>query len=108
MRKRWVVRKSDREILELLVKELGISPIVARLLTNRSILEPRDADIFLNCSLSSLHDPFTLKGMSKAVARIKRALSKGEKIMVYGDYDVDGITAVALLYSTSSTSQKCL
>lgn len=99
MRKRWLVRKSDKDILDLLVKELNISPIIAHLLANRSILQPAEADRFLNCRLSHLHDPFILKGAGKAVSRIRRALSKGEKILVYGDYDVDGITSVALLVS---------
>jgi single-stranded-DNA-specific exonuclease len=99
MRKRWVVKKSDKEITNILVKELGISPIVAQLLANRSILKVEEADKFLNCRLSNLHDPFMLKGMERAVARIRHALSKGEKILVYGDYDVDGITSVALLKS---------
>lgn len=102
MRKRWIVKKSDKEILELLVKELRVSPIVARLLVNRSILEPQEADRFLNCKLSSLYDPYMLKGMKRTVERIHRAISKGEKILVYGDYDVDGITSVALLSSVIS------
>lgn len=99
MRKRWILKKADEEVRRLLVRELGISPIIAQLLANRNIIDPGEVDRFLNCSLSNLHDPFMLRGMDKAVSRIKHALSKGEKIMVYGDYDVDGITSVALLKS---------
>lgn len=99
MRKRWFVKKADKEILDSLVKELNISPIIAQLLANRNILNPEEANRFLSCRLSNLHDPYVLKGMKRAVARIRRALSKGEKILVYGDYDVDGITSVSLLKS---------
>lgn len=99
MRKRWVLREADKDISSILAKALGISPIVAQLLANRNIIEPEEADKFLNCRLSNLHDPFGLKGMREAVTRIKAAISKGEKILVYGDYDVDGITSVALLGS---------
>lgn len=99
MRKRWLVKEADKERLNALVEGLNLSPIIARLLVNRSIIELDEADRFLNCKLSSLHDPYLLKGMDKAVTRIRRALSKGEKILVYGDYDVDGITSVALLKS---------
>ncbi|MFH1753061.1 MAG: single-stranded-DNA-specific exonuclease RecJ [Candidatus Omnitrophota bacterium] len=103
MRKRWIVRKADKDIPGLLTKKLGISNIVAQLLVNRSILNPNDAEKFLSCSLSNLRDPYLLKGMAHAVSRIKHALSKGEKILVYGDYDVDGITSVALLRSVLTT-----
>ncbi len=99
MRKRWLVKKSDKRVLELLVKELDISPIIAGLLANRNIIDPGIAQNFLNCKLSNLHDPAMLKGMEHAVSRIRRALSRGEKILVYGDYDVDGITSVALVVS---------
>jgi len=102
MRKRWLVKKADRGVLNLLVRELEISPIVAQLLVNRSIVDPGEAHKFLNCELSNLHDPYLFKGMKGAVSRIGRALSKGEKILVYGDYDVDGITSVALLSSVLS------
>lgn len=100
MRRRWLIKDSDALILSLLTKELNISPVIARLLANRNIKDPREAEKFLNAKLSDLHDPYMLKGMKESVARIRRALSKGEKIMVYGDYDVDGITSVTLLTST--------
>ena len=99
MRKRWIIKEPDKDIPELLAKMLRVSPIIGQLLANRSILEPDEAERFLNCRLSDLHDPHGLKGMKTAVARIRRAISKGERILVYGDYDVDGITSVALLKS---------
>ena len=97
MRKKWIVKELDLASQKKLVDELDIPPIVAQLLINRSITHPREAHRFLNGSLSSLHNPLLLKGMKRAVARIRRALSRGEKILVYGDYDVDGITSVALV-----------
>ena len=70
---------------------------MAQLLINRNITSPLEVDRFLKADLKFLYDPFLLKDMDKAVHRIKKAISKGEKIMIYGDYDVDGISAVALL-----------
>ena len=97
MRKRWIVKKTDNNISNLLAKELSISSVIASLLVNRNISKPEEAHRFLNCNITGLHDPYMLKDMEKAVFRIKRALSKKEKILIYGDYDVDGITSTALL-----------
>jgi len=80
-----------------LMKAISISPIIAQLLVNRNIKIVKDAEFFLNPSLLNLHDPFLMKSMAQAVARIKRAISGKEKILIYGDYDVDGISATALL-----------
>lgn len=77
--------------------ELNISKITAQLLSNRGIDNVKDAGEFLACSLSSCHDPFLLKDMDKAVTRIKKAVCDKERILVYGDYDVDGMTSVAML-----------
>lgn len=99
MRKIWRIKETKSAIQESLSSSLNISKITAQLLANRGINNPAEASEFLNCSISSCHDPFLLKDMDKAVARIKEAISKGEHILVYGDYDVDGMTGVALLYS---------
>src|SRR4030067_890293 len=79
-------------------KELGISPLAAQILLNRGICNPDDARRFLSPTLSDLPDPFTMKDMDKTVRRIAEALRKGDKITLFGDYDVDGTTATALLY----------
>ena len=71
--------------------------MTVRLLVNRGIVEPQAAGRFLSAALADLHDPFLLLGMEKAVARLAKATRSGERICVYGDYDVDGITSVALL-----------
>ncbi len=83
-----------------LSKELNISKITAQILLNRGISGASDAERFLNVKVTHMHDPFSFGGMEKAVMRIKEALKKKEKVMIFGDYDVDGITSVALLKQT--------
>jgi single-stranded-DNA-specific exonuclease len=73
--------------------------VAAHLLAQRGILRPDEASAYFRPNLGQLHDPFLMQDMDKAVERIERALGEGERIMVYGDYDVDGTTAVALMYS---------
>jgi len=84
---------------ERLAETAGISSLTARLLVNRGIGSAPEAVRFLSPDLTHLHDPFLLPGMAEAVSRIKRAIAGGEKICVYGDFDVDGITSSVLLYS---------
>ena len=81
-----------------LAKSLGISPVLGRLLLERGITTAEEARAFFRPQLSELLDPFLFKDMDKAVARLNAALGRKERILVYGDYDVDGCTAVALVY----------
>lgn len=81
-----------------LADDLGISPILAQLLVQRGITTFDDAKNFFRPQLSHLHNPFLMKDMDKAVERLNKALQQKEKILVYGDYDVDGTTAVALVF----------
>lgn len=98
--KKWILREPDDvEKVDRLSAELGIDSVLATLLVHRGIETFDEAREFFRPSLSSIHDPFLMKDMDKAVARLDEALSKGQKILVYGDYDVDGTTAVALVYS---------
>lgn len=83
----------------LLSIDLGVPPLVARLLVQRGIHTFEDARRFFRPALTDLHNPFLMCDMQKAVDRIERAIAAGEKILVYGDYDVDGTTAVALVWS---------
>ena len=83
---------------ELLSKEIGISPVLCRLLRKRGVHTAAEAKKFFRPSLLDLHDPFLMDGMEAAVRRINKALGSKERILVYGDYDVDGTTAVALVY----------
>ena len=99
MNKRWEVKKSDNVIVQKLAKDLGVNEIAAHLLVLRGIKTFDEAKLFFRPELSHLHDPFLMKDMRKAVSRIQIAIEKGEKILVYGDYDVDGTTSVAMMYS---------
>jgi single-stranded-DNA-specific exonuclease len=100
MQKRWVEQVSeDEEAIAELEQSLGIHPILARLLVNRGIRSFEAARGFFKPDMSHLHDPFLMKDMETAVSRIGRAITAGEKVMIYGDYDVDGTTSVALAYS---------
>lgn len=99
MTKRWNIREQpEARDVEHLARQVGLSGVAACLLLQRGVSTPEEAEAFLHPKLSGLHDPFLMRDMSKAVNRIRKAISGGEKILVYGDYDVDGATAVALVY----------
>jgi single-stranded-DNA-specific exonuclease len=100
MEKRWVVKeKGDTAVVKQLAGALGVSESLANLMVQRSITSADEANAFFNPSLDYLHDPFLMKDMNIAVDRLSTAVKKNERILVYGDYDVDGTTAVALMYS---------
>jgi len=95
----WVVApRPDATVVETLVRRLRISPVLARVLVQRGLADPDAARAFLYTSLNHLHAPETLPGMADAANRIHRAVLERERILIYGDYDVDGITAAALLW----------
>ena len=98
--KRWLIRNDyDVEVVENLAKELNVDKITATLLVERGVKTFEEARRFFRPTLEQLHDPFLMKDMERGIARIEQALCAKERIMVYGDYDVDGTSAVALLYS---------
>ncbi len=98
--KKWIVREpGNPALVRQLASELGIDQTLANLLVQRSIKSQSEARSFLRPQLDQLHDPFLMKDMDKAVERLLWALNKREKILIYGDYDVDGTTAVSLVYS---------
>lgn len=100
MHKRWVVKpEGDADGISKMSEMLGIDRYLSGLLVQRGISNFEDAKAFFRPNLDQLHDPFLMKDMDLAITRIDEALSKGEKILVYGDYDVDGTSAVALVYS---------
>lgn len=100
MEKRWVENKlSDEKVVSLLADQLNINSIIATLLVNRGITCFEQAEQFFRPKLEHLHDPFLMKDMDVAISRIEKAIANGEKILIYGDYDVDGTTSVALVYS---------
>jgi len=97
---RWIIAKdADKQLVKSLSESLGIDEILATLLVQRGITNYEEAKDFFRPSLEHLHDPFLMKDMDKAVDRLQKAMNDGEKILIYGDYDVDGTTAVALIYT---------
>lgn len=97
MNKRWVIKSYDPKLQKEFSDALGIHPIIAQLLINREIDTIEQARRFLTADLSMLFNPFLLTDMDKAVERLHHAQANGEKILIYGDYDVDGVTSSALL-----------
>ncbi|MBQ5639973.1 MAG: single-stranded-DNA-specific exonuclease RecJ, partial [Bacteroidales bacterium] len=97
---RWILKEAaDAEKVGRLATEVGIDKVLADLLVKRGVNSFEQARAFFRPSLQDLHNPFLMKDMDIAVERLHQAISSGEKILVYGDYDVDGTTAVALVYS---------
>ena len=98
--RKWIIRdNADQDKVSRLSAELGIDEVLATLLVQRGVDTFDQARAFFRPSLSSLHDPFLMKDMDKAVERLTKAIENQEKILIYGDYDVDGTTAVSLIYS---------
>ena len=102
-KKKWSIRYAptaeNTAAVKLLAEELGISVTTAKLLFTRGLCTAEQATVFLKQAETSLHNPFLLKDIERAVARILEALERGERIAIYGDYDVDGVTSVSLLYT---------
>ena len=97
----WNIRRltaQEEALQQQLERELNISSAAARMLVVRNIQSAEEARQFIRPSLDKLHDPFLMKDMDKAVERLHQAVTQGEKILIYGDYDVDGTTAVAVMY----------
>ncbi|MCL4639123.1 MAG: single-stranded-DNA-specific exonuclease RecJ [Olivibacter sp.] len=100
MQKRWVERNTvDTDVVTSLSKALNIHKVLARLLVQRGVFDFEQARKFFRPSLDDLHSPFLMKDMDLAIRRIEQAIGMKENILVYGDYDVDGTTAVSVLYS---------
>lgn len=102
-KKRWVIKKTDEIITDELYQDLRINRTLCKLLIQRNVTTFEQAKHFFRPSLDQLHDPFLMKDMDKAVERIHSAIINKEKILIYGDYDVDGTTSIALVYSYLST-----
>ena len=100
MEKKWILKENaEPETVRQLSSELGVDPVLAELLVQRGVRTFHQARSFFRPSLDDLHDPFLMTDMDKAVERVHDAVVRREKILVYGDYDVDGTTAVSLVYS---------
>jgi len=96
--KKWSVLDADKSLINNLSTSLNVSDIVAKLLVLRGVHTFEEAKLFFRPELEHLHDPFLMKDMSKAVQRIEKAIANNENILIYGDYDVDGTTSVAMVY----------
>jgi len=100
MNKKWIVKQNDdREAVNSLSEILNVDPIISDLLIQRGITNYDEAKTFFRPQLDQMHDPFLMKDMDKAVERLQKAIESGEKMLIYGDYDVDGTTSVAMTYS---------
>lgn len=97
MQKTWCLRKYDEKQIEKIKSTYNVSDIMAKLLISRDI-EFKDIDMFLNGTIDDLYDPYDIKDMEKIVERIDIAIKRNEKICIYGDYDVDGITSITIMY----------
>ena len=98
LKKKWLLREFDKARVLEISKNFQISPLTSIILYNRGIREDEAIKKFLSKDLGVMYDPFLMRDMDKAVERIYAAKNSGEKITIYGDYDVDGITAIAILY----------
>src|SRR5216684_1573983 len=97
MAKKWRIHSHDSQRIDQLRQSVGVSAVVARLLICRGLTDPAAARDFLEAKLSQLRDPAELPGVTRAAQRITAAITLRERIVVYGDYDVDGMTAASLL-----------
>src|ERR1019366_1293555 len=97
---RWLDSPVDAESVRRLACALELSPLIARLLVQRGLTEPAAAQAFLHPHLGQLHSPELMAGMREAVERLRHAIAQHEKILIYGDYDVDGTMAVVVLLKT--------
>lgn len=94
---RWLIKSTDEQFSDRIAREARIAPLVARLLLARGVETAEAATRFLDPKLDHLYSPYLMKGMREAVARIQRAIAASERVLIYGDYDVDGTTAIVIL-----------
>ena len=97
MKKKWEYYEQDKELVEKISTKYNISELLAKILINRNIIEDKQIEIFLNPTRNDFYDPFLMNDMHKAVNRIIKAIKNKEKTIIYGDYDVDGITSITVL-----------
>lgn len=98
MHRRWLVNRTNKEYIRYLSKTASVSPVLAQILINRGIKTSEEINNFLNPAISKLSDPFDIPGINVAVERILDASKRGERVLVHGDYDVDGLSATAIIF----------
>ena len=99
MNKKWQICEVDKEKVEKLKSKYGISELLATILVNKNITTQKEIEEFLNPTRNDFFDPFLINDMDIAVERIRKAIETQEKVIIYGDYDVDGITSITVLKS---------
>jgi len=97
MNKKWEIYESDEELINKIARENNLSILVASILANRGITDKKQIKQFISPTRNDFYDPFLMQDMEKAVERIIEAINKQEKVIIYGDYDVDGITSITVL-----------
>ena len=97
MNKKWECYQPDSNKVDELIKKYDLNEILARILVNKNLTEKEDIDLFMNPTRKDFHDPFLMPDMEIAVERILKAIENKEKIIIYGDYDADGITSTTIL-----------
>ena len=97
MNKKWEFYNQEVEKVNKLVEKFKISELLATVLVNRNIIDEKDVELFLNPTRNDFHDPYLMPDMKPAVKRIIKAINNNEKTIIYGDYDVDGITSITVL-----------
>ena len=99
MNKKWQIYETDEEKIKQIQEKYNINKLLATILSNRNIIEEKDLRKFLKPNRNDFYDPFLIKDMDIAVERIIKAIKNQEKVIIYGDYDVDGITSITVLKS---------
>lgn len=97
MNKKWECLEANKEKVKEISEEYNVSSLLAKILVNKNIVEKEEIDLFLNPTRHDFHNPFLMPDMEIAVDRIIKAIENKEKILIYGDYDVDGITSITVL-----------
>lgn len=97
---RWMVKKARQDQIDILAESIQVTPLVASLLVNRGLVEPEEAKAFLFTEQQEFHDPYLFEGMERAVNRIRRAIENEEPILIFGDYDCDGVTSTTVMMKT--------
>ena len=97
MNKKWEYYEVNEEKINEISKKFNISKLLAKILINRDVVDDEAINVFLNPTRDDFYDPFLMPDMEKAVERIIKAINTKEKVMIYGDYDVDGITSITVL-----------
>lgn len=97
MNKKWEICEYDEELVKKIASENQVSELIAAILVNREVVEKREVEMFLNPTRNDFHNPYRMPDMEQAVARLETAIQKNEKMIIYGDYDVDGVTSITVL-----------